>query len=816
MKLAKRVFIGLLAVALLTSSIVFATSADASVPEYDDILKYYDPATSTVYFDEDFEGATYEGEIFNGADDKLSSRVEVSGDDDKYIDMISGPITNSAALGDMLFVVNPTDGEGNATKLSNFVYDATIMASHAVRAHLVCAEACGFDMSYNTDKDLPEVCPTCGSELISKTSRPPVVRVFVGEEAHADGSVAGTSLILLDFENNSVLRYDGASYTELDFVVEEGKWYNIHIVYEESIFALTITDAADSKKTLTVENMVTPMHSVGSLKIGYSSSASVDGRDSIISVDDVYLQSGNDYRNATPEELEALTKAALLRLQGMLEDATVTTEMKFNAVSVYDTLVDVYGYTSVDPEVLACIEAIENGVLNVYAQTLASAVDTINTRLSYEERLAHVANLEKCADRVREYLVEGVAEEIEADLLAYDTEVAALATDKENSERFIAFVNEWIENMYDFYSEDYAVLEDFYSAAKEAFYVIETNTYTYNSTYPGISDAFNNHVLVRTKFESMKSLSEAFVGAVNELKSASDAYAVAKEAYEAVDPADADALALAAAALSEAQTARLAAYADARVKLYENVTCPGVADAIAFYEVQAELNEIGEEAEHFLSMMAQAAASINLDAKEAFLDMAEALLATVAVEYPGVKEAMLQYDALRQSIADARQAAADYIAAVEALEGLEGDALVAAVENALLLQKTGNIIEIAGVVDANIALNNIHSSLLYAEACATKFITLVGKIDSEATIAERYAAIKAAEEARDVPNPALAGVSAAEAMLDGYIADYNADIESVNSSFTGAVKTAADFAGAPVTLPGVGALVASFIKSIIS
>lgn len=816
MKLAKKVFIGLLVVALLTSLVAFGISADASEPGYDDILKYYDPATSTVYFDEDFEGATFEGEIFNGADDKLASRVEVSGDDDKYIDMISGPITNSAALGDMLFVVNPTDAEGNAVKLGTFVFDTAIKADHATRAHLVCADACGFDRSYNDVTGLPSVCPDCGAELHSNASRPPVVRIFVGEQAHAEGSIAGTALLLFDFENEVVLRYDGASYTEIDFEIKEGNWYNVHIVYERNVFALTITDAANTKKTLTVEDMITPIHSVGSLKIGYSSTASVDGRDSIVSVDDVYLQSGNDYRQTTPEELEELTRAALTKLKDMLYDGAVDIATKYKVVAVYDTLVDVYGYTSLDAEVVATIEAIEAQILDVYAATLEEAVAGINTALSYNERLAYVERYAECAERIRSYVAADATIEIAATLAEYDAEVADIASEKQNSEQFIAFVQQWMDAMYDFYSEDYTVLEQFYSAAKAEFYDEESGTYAYNSTYPGIATAFNNHVLVRTKFERMQTLSRAFVDAVTALKAAAGEYDAAKAAYDAVDPADADALALAAAALSEAQAARLAAYADSKANAYDNITCPGVTDAIAYYEAQTELATIGEKAEEFLAVMRQAVAAINLDAKEAFLDAAELLLSNVVVEYPGVEDAKIQYSALRQSIVDSRQAAADYIAAVNALEGLTGDALVEAVENALLLKKTGNILEIAGVVDANITLDNIYSSLLYADAAANKFITLVASIDANATLAERYAAIKAADEARDVPNPALPGVSEAASTLDSMIAAYDADIEAINASFAGAVKVGADFVGAPVTLPSIGAMVISFIKSIIA
>lgn len=823
MKLAKRVFIGLLAVAVLVSGIAFATSADASAPAYDDILKYYDPETSTIYIDEDFEGTTYEGEVFNGADDKLSSRVEISVDTDKdnnpvnkYLDMISGPITNTAAVGDMLYVVNLNDKEGNPTELGKFVFDTAIKASHLERAHLVCSEACGFDAAYDTLENLPTVCPTCGAAVDSKTARPPVVRVFVSEDAHSEGSIAGTALIVLDFETGKVLRYDGASYAELDFSISEDKWYNIHIVYNQNVFELTITDAADKDNTLVVKDLITPIHSVAAVKVGYISALNFDGRDSVISIDNVYLQSGDDYRKATAEQLEAYTKAALAQLKGMLDDTAVSNDTKFKVIAVYDALVDVYGYTSTDPEVVLDIEAIKAKILDVYAKALSDAVAAINVRNSYEDRLLYVEANAAVAERVRGYIAGEVSQDIIDDLAAYDAEVLDLETDKANSEAFIAFVQEWVDEGYNFYSSEYAVLAEFYNAAKDAYYDETAHAYTYNSTYPGIANAFNNHTLVKNKFEAMDVASRAFVADIEELKTAIAAYDVAKAAYDAVDPADTEALAAAGEALSLAQADRLSAYADARASYYDNTSCPGITEAIEFYTAQTELDSIGALAEDFLGLMAQAAVSINLDAKEDFLDAAEQIIDIVAAEYPGVAEAKVQYTTLRQSILDSRKAAADYIAAVEALEGLTGDALVTAVDNALALKEAGNILEIDGVVDANIELDNIYSSLLYAEASATKFIALVGKIDNEASISERYAAIKAAVAARNVPDKTLSGVSAAEATLDSAISEYNADIEVVNASYAGAAKVAADFSGAPVSFPSVAGYVISFIKSLIS
>lgn len=822
MKLAKRVFIGLLAVAILVSSIAVAISAESGKPAFDDILKYYDPATSTVYIDEDFEGESYEGDVFNGADDQLSSRVEISAktDDDgnpvnKYMDMISGPITNTAAVGDMLYVVNLNDQNGDPTKLSTFVFDVDVMASHYQRSHVACSAACGYDVLLNSYNNIPAACPTCGAAVNVRKSEAPVVKIFVGETQHAEGSVAGAALLILDFQSGKMLRYDGASYAELDISISENKWYGIHVVYEQNVFELTVTDKENKGKELLFEDLITPVHYVASVKVGYASTLDVDGRDTVISLDNVYLQSGNDYRNATAEELELLTRASIAQIKDMLFDSAVSLANKFKAVEVYDKLVDVYGYTTTDADTLLNIEAIKQQTLVVYAASLNDVVAGINTRNSYEDRLAYVEKYSAVAERVRSYGAE-LDEAAIADLNAYDLEATRLATDKEKSESFILFVQSWVDQRFDFYSNDYAVLEKFYSAVKNDYYDAASETYTYNSTYPGISTAFNNHVLVRNKFENMQSASTAFVKAVNDLNEAIDAYDSAKAQYDAVDPADADALAAAVAALSEAQTKRLSSYALARELIYENTTCPGVVGALASINSQTELQSIGNIAEKFLDLMSKAAASINIDAKEECLDVAADLLDVVANEYPGVSEAKEQYSALRQTISDSRAAAAAYIAAVNKLKGLSGNALVDAVNEALELQKTGNIIEIEGVVEANMTLDNAYSSIQFAKASAEKFITLVSYIDSNASLSDRFAAINAANAARNVPDSSLAGVSAATSTLDAAIAEYNADVAAINSAYADSAKIAADFSGASVTLGGVGAYVISFIKSLIS
>ncbi len=823
MKLAKRVFIGLLVVAILVSSIAVAISADTAEPAYDDILKYYDPATSTIYVDEDFEGATYEGEFVNGADDKLSGRVELSVETDnnnnptnKYMDMISGPITNTAAVGNMLYVVNINDENGDPAKLGTFVFDADIKASHIERAHLLCGDGCGYDDEFNSFANLPEVCPRCGAAVNVKKSGSPLVKVFVGETPHMDGSITGTALIVLDFARGKVLLNVGSSFTELDMAISENKWYSVHIVYEQNKFELIIADVANKDNKLTYRDISTPMHSVASVKVGYDSTSTFDGRDTVISLDNIYLQSGSDYRKTTPEELEALTKASIAQLKGMLFDDTVSLSTKFKVVDVYDKLLDVYGYTTTDAEVLSDIEAIKAQILVVYGESLKNTVSSINVRDSYEERFAHIETGKVVAERVRTYMSGDVADDIKNALSVYDAEVADLADDKVASEAFMAFVQEWFDDGYDFSSNDYKVLAEFYDAAKAAFYDEDKQSYKYNTTYPGISDAFNNHDLVRSKFEKMKSQSEAFVDAINELKDAVDAYADAKTAYDAVDPADTAALEAAAAQLSLAQADRLVAYAESKVLVYDNETCPGVTDALEFYEAQTELKAIGEVAENFLGFMAKATVAINLDTKEKYLDDAELLLDEVAIEYPGVAEAKEQYVTIRQSIADVRKAAADYIAAVAALDGLTGDELVAAVNNALALKEAGDILEIDGVIDANIALFDIYTSLRYAEASATKFVTLVGNIDNTASLATRFAAIKLANDARNVPDKTLSGVSEAEAVLNDAIALYDSDISEINASYAESTKNAADLSGAPITLEGVGAYVISFIKSLIS
>ena len=190
------------------------------------------------------------------------------------------------------------------------------------------------------------------------------------------------------------------------------------------------------------------------------------------------------------------------------------------------------------------------------------------------------------------------------------------------------------------------------------------------------------------------------------------------------------------------------------------------------------------------------------------------MLDTVDEDYPGVIEAKAEYQNLRQSIEDSIAAAAAYIAAVNALADLEGDALREGIAAALLLKEKGNIVEIDGVVEANIALDTAKSNIDLIDSYAEKYIRLVNMIDEDATLAERFAAIRLAKEAEAHADDSVSGVSLAKLKLAGIVVKYNDDVNNANSAFASVNSNASSFAGAASAAEGIFQKAFDFIKAI--
>ena len=164
MKIAKKVLIGLLAVAILVSGLLVASFAEdtetpggsgaVDIPDYADVLKYYDPMYSTLYASESYEDGIIGQEIFvsRGSASNFDTVVKSSAEN-SYLQIKLGHILDPDSAVDVAYRVNL--GE----TIKQAVFSADIAASH-VDVSGKCCPSCG----NTTDKLSASLCNMCGAE----------------------------------------------------------------------------------------------------------------------------------------------------------------------------------------------------------------------------------------------------------------------------------------------------------------------------------------------------------------------------------------------------------------------------------------------------------------------------------------------------------------------------------------------------------------------------------------------------------------------------------------------------------------------------
>lgn len=797
MKIWKRVLIGLLAVAVLVSGLLVYSFADEIlgpgegdavtpdepsdevIPDFADVLKYYDPEYSFLYDYEDYEDGEYDQSIltFENAAGLTKAEVKtVSGN--SYLSITLGHILDPDARTNAAYSIALSE---NA--ISKVLINASISGSHEAMSGLVCP-ACG-----DTFEDLNKtLCQKCGAALELVSSEAPAAGIYVSDE-----SGLGVALVKLDFKTGKVSYYNGSEYAIADgFTATEGKWYDISVTYNASGYEFSVTDG---ENTYIATDVNSPVFALKTVSVGCAYVD--DNRGCTVNVDNVFVQGGLDNRTVGVD-VAAKTAEGLELLVSML-GGDYSTETKLAVVGVYDELVGKYGDAIVRNEDVDRIFAeLDVELLNFFSSELNKANAAINKSAKYAVRLQHIEANQYYADRVAALLEKLSSTDCEAMLSVFNAEKDTLAALDSESLRFGSYIRGVIAtNVAVFSSEDYNELKTLVEGV-EADYMVD-GVYTFDPTHPDLTDVYSTYASASTKYYRYLESSKIFCENV--------AIAAAAE-----DP-DAN--------LSDVEfKACLDAYDIARDLNFENATFPGMADALVVYRNLVSLGEISRVAELFIDYIATAEQAIYIFMKEEWLDLAaeyiDAEANTPNPYYPGVTEALAKYDALRESV-NAKKAAADaYIAAVNNIDGKTGDALISAINAALALREEGNVLGYDGVTEANIRLDNANSSEALKNAYAAKFITLVGEIDNSASLEVRFAAIKAARDAEANADVSIAGVSAAKATLRDAINAYSADINAVNSSYSEVAENAGVISGAATSLSDIIKIVVSAIKAIVA
>ena len=235
MKNTKRVLIALLALVVLVSGLLVSSYADdevaeegSQVPDYADILKFYDPLYSTLYDEEDFEDGEFGGSILVMDAARPYTKAEVYGSEDKYLAIKLGHILNPDARTNAAYSVS----FGGAA-LSKVVFRADISATHDDVKGKQCPGC-----SYSTDSLAASLCPLCRSELATVSAEAPTIVVAV-----AENEGVGAPLINFDFKNGRVSYTDGAAISYIEGLeISEGSWYSVEVVCEATQYKFQVKD----------------------------------------------------------------------------------------------------------------------------------------------------------------------------------------------------------------------------------------------------------------------------------------------------------------------------------------------------------------------------------------------------------------------------------------------------------------------------------------------------------------------------------------------------------------------------------------------
>ncbi len=797
MKIMKRALVGILVIAVLVSSLLLSISAEHTLENSQDIIKYYDPATSKLYANEDFEGdnGTYPVNLNDVAQEH--TEITVTADDDAALKVTLGHILNSQALTSATYGVDISEGR------RELVIRYSFCASHTDVSGVECT-SCLASYTVAAGETAPETCKNCGEALRAVSSKAPVFNMYICEISPEE---LGTPVISFDFRSGKVIYSNGASNGVIeDLELSEGAWYSVEVFYVGNLYSATVSAEVDGETVeYTVTDAIAPALNVKGVALGFG--IADDNRCATFSIDDVFVQAGTEDL-VTGVDRKALTDEAMSMINDVLSDTTATLEEKLQVIDTFELLTieyaDVLEFNSETSDTIASINA---NILLVYSDILNECVETINTDASYSARLAHITPYELIASRISELLASGIVNDAaSACLAAYNAEIEALENIKTKTEEFIAAISGIRSGylvashpLYQYRAANFGINKnvkifssDVYSELK-AFIECVDNTYTYDPTYPDVADAHLIYSSAKLRFMEMDSAYKLFVEAV----------AIAMVDHEtSIEVSLAD---------------RLEAYAFAKSDegYFDNETCPGVSDALADLETLTELEDIRLNALVFLDQVASAFASEYIPAKMELVSAAYSNYDTVNEAYPGVVAAKAELDAMNADIKAMKDAVAAYIAAVKLLDALEGDDLVNGIATALELQKTGNILGFEGVSEANLKLNRYTEDQEYANGIANKFIRLVDMIDNSAALAVRYDAIKAAKEVELlIVDNTVSGVSAAKNKLLTSVDLFNEDIEEVNSCYESVVSNAADLSGAANSFEGIFGLVITFIKGI--
>ncbi len=625
--------------------------------------------------------------------------------------------------------INNTDGTATMRSLSPVYFDVTVAApiSLGVNTKIKFEEANASSFSISIHSNEKSSISNESVKLFEIT--PDAVNVYQGTESGKDIYAPIDGLV------------PGTSAFDIEF------FYNINV--NAVSITLNITPEASDTVSVTISD---PSISCMIFELGFQN----------ITMDYCEIYTGSFVRNLNGNEAEIV--AMLNDLIALYNNATDKDDA-FKYLEVAAKVIVNYGfsYESFNDNAAIVIDT----VAPVYAAEYVNIADSISSENSYYDALSLVES----SVLYKEFLDALAAMSYEAELGKSDEEIST-ATDaiaaefarleKAKADTLIAY--DVVHTIPSIYVADYATLREAALILME--YTICETYFDDNHSQEEIALAVKSANAIITEYSNKDTAAKNFVENVPIMCDVTKTFAD-----------------------------RYAAYVIAKDNLFKDSTYDDYADGISieslylsYEDAEQVLKVSASYAEEFLWKMNEASLTQSYSVRIIALDAAAPYVDSVERGYPGVKEALDKYYALRYDVDKKFEIARNYINAVLAINNAETmEEKVRAIEVAKAYAALGADVSLdikdmdITVIEANIILSNEESAISLVQAHVSSYISVVNSIASKATLAEKRTAINRALELGVGVDTTADGVSAATNALNDAIVAYNNEVKAANA-----------------------------------
>ena len=761
MKFAKKIFVGIIAVSMLLSTLALSISADTPKLPVENLSDVYEYLSCEKYLVEDYDG-------YDAGDYAMPVGSSSFG-------YVNGEATSSVAADSSnkyLLITN------NSTKQVGYS-----MYWSSVQSLVTSFDFRTGDANGNGGSDF-FVKATLGDYFQDIT-------LFA-----VNTSLAGNREFIYSEYNEDRVTY---STVIADVAPELGVWYHVDILFSPDTeeYSVTLKKGADTVFSF-ADKIDKSETGVDSVRI-YVSDSNGAG-ETKTAFDNVCAYEGTAVRDVfNPDNTLA---DIIIAIDSYAKDSATSLDKKLDIVDFYSELFskendsdeifyEVPEGIAKRAEVLAVVEGVEAFVNKTSAEALVTYVDEAKAKATYYEKAEHLESYAKeYYDMFASFgdelgTLPGMSSEnlnaVKKALEEYEKLSSWISDVEYYSEAFVYA----IETGYDALDKNYETMRVTYASLSIMIDRVAPE-YKYSEVepetkYPTVADAIAEYKALEAKIAAIsKNASEIFIPAVN-----------------AMDNTQVEAVSAEAPFLTKNFDVLYQNYLSAR-SVYKNGTVHEALDPETYPGLEAAISEYLyfeeyilariDECNDFIAIVSGASSSnyyqtILEQVEEAGLYL-DSNKEKSLEEFEGVSEAISSYLALVEKIEANETGAVAYINAVNQIDiNASYAVLKAAVASARQLKGEGFLMGIAGVEDANIKFSAADAKVAALEGNSSTLISAVNALKTAKTLSERRELIFIANNAKDKAEASIDGVAEAKTELNTQIQKYNSDVNRVNALF---------------------------------